>query len=165
MIRSGVMRPFISQDWKQMLWPGLKNLTIQFKSQYLVEELWGVYCRYNQIQASGESQALVSISTGKALNDARKVTAAVKKGTKMEWQVTRRYKPILINARVGMLDLEGIKKIAQVVLLLESDQSLTTTIDGRKTKQEKHVTEYWMFERNIPIREGWKVKVRMDPPV
>lgn len=47
-------------------------------------------------------------------------------------------------------------------------QILTTTTAGNKTVRRGRVVENYVFERMMPVREGWKIKQRVEdtpPPI
>jgi predicted lipid-binding transport protein (Tim44 family) len=83
----------------------------------------------------------------------------------MDWAlVSYTSEPVVLAARAAPVDLDGNIMVAQVTLRIDSTQALhvTDSRSGKREKKEQRTVENWVFERHLPVKQGWRVKERIE---
>ncbi|ODO02056.1 hypothetical protein L198_02787 [Cryptococcus wingfieldii CBS 7118] len=141
--------------WLWMRGPGAASKTVKAFAQK--------YYEYMQCQASGTIGQALALSKDEAYKTAQHIIRNRK--DKLTWQLVKENKPpVLLSARMTMIDPRDMKIGAQIVVAFDTQQALIThKSNGTATRRTRRVEEMMIFERLIPHRDGWKIKGKLVP--
>ncbi|TYJ51767.1 hypothetical protein B9479_007639 [Cryptococcus floricola] len=141
--------------WLWMRGPGAASKTVKAFAQK--------YYEYMQCQASGTIGQALTLSKDEAYKTAQHIIRNRK--DKLTWQLVKENKsPVLLSARMTMIDPRDMKIGAQIVVAFDTQQALIThKSNGTATRRTRRVEEMMIFERLLPHRDGWKIKGKLVP--
>ncbi|KAJ9127590.1 hypothetical protein QFC24_001000 [Naganishia onofrii] len=158
---------FTNLPWYKRFIRNLNRITPTASIQPLSNHLADVWEQWNKAQASGDVNTIRQISVSQALEIAKnRAQHQIGGGTVMTWNVDRYItKPKAIDARVLQVDSTGQTTLAQVIVKLETDQTLTIKPRSRAPQTLRSTaTEYYAFEKLLSNAEArWKIKQKLKP--
>ncbi|KAJ9101536.1 hypothetical protein QFC20_005229 [Naganishia adeliensis] len=157
---------FAALPWYKRFWINLRRTRPAVSMQPLSDHLADIWEKWNKAQASGDIATIRQISTSKALEIARTRAQNQPGGTVMTWQVNRYIaKPRAVDARVLPIDPSGQTMLAQVIVKLDTEQTVTIKPRSRASQTlHSTATEYYAFEKLLSNNEAkWKIKQKITP--
>jgi hypothetical protein len=109
--------------------------------------------------------------------------AVIKANKRMEWGMAMgQHQPRILWARIAQVNEDA--EVGQVAVRFDTNQVsllhpsymgleinrqvLRTSTNGKTQTRTSRVLENYVFERMMPVREGWKIKQRVEftpPPI
>ncbi|GHJ86709.1 hypothetical protein NliqN6_3111 [Naganishia liquefaciens] len=153
--------------WYQRFWSALQRTRPTVSMQPLSDHLAEIWEKWNKAQASGDLDTIRQVSVSKALEIAKnRAQNQPGGGAVMTWTVDRYLsKPRAVDARVLPVDPAGETYLAQVIVKLETSQTVTIKPRSRAAQTlHSNATEFYAFEKILSNNEAkWKIKEKITP--